>query len=409
MSPSIDVLPMPMHSAGASMLMAAGPACTAMASPFSAQAACFGSAATAMDAALPLAPACDAAGLCCADRAHPSGAPALPTSGGSTCSGLSSMDAMDSHNADTISAEEEEDAALDALLAAAACKPAAAALDLHQPLAAHGPTTFETPALPPAARAVLGLYGAGHIACGTPNGINAAASALIAAWGLSDTAYVYDLGEVARLYALWREALPRVQPFYAVKCNPEPGVIAMLDALGAGFDCASVQELERAAALGVPQDRIIFANPAKRPADFRYAASKGVEYTTFDCASELEKIAAGYKDFKCVLRIRCDDETCKINLGLKYGADPTDDVPALLALARDLGLQVVGVSFHVGSGCQNVSVYADAIRRAREAFDAAPAYGHADMHLLDVGGGFTAPYDPASAALFFRTAAVING
>jgi hypothetical protein len=41
-----------------------------------------------------------------------------------------------------------------------------------------------------------------------------------------------------------------------------------------------------------------------------------------------------------VLRIRCDDETCKINLGLKYGADPVEDVPALLARAAELGLEV---------------------------------------------------------------------
>jgi diaminopimelate decarboxylase len=87
--------------------------------------------------------------------------------------------------------------------------------------------------------------------------------------------------------------------------------------------------------------------------------------TTFDCVSELHKIAAGYPSFKCVLRIRCDDASAKINLGLKYGADMCD-VPMLLGLARDLGLQVVGVSFHVGSGCQNVGVYADAIAAARQ-------------------------------------------
>jgi ornithine decarboxylase len=90
-----------------------------------------------------------------------------------------------------------------------------------------------------------------------------------------------------------------------------------------------------------------------------------VEVTTFDCVSELHKIAAGYPSFKCVLRIRCDDASAKINLGLKYGADMCD-VPMLLGLARDLGLQVVGVSFHVGSGCQNVGIYADAIAAARE-------------------------------------------
>lgn len=34
-------------------------------------------------------------------------------------------------------------------------------------------------------------------------------------------------------------ALPRVTPHYAVKCNPEPALIRLLLALGAGFDCAS--------------------------------------------------------------------------------------------------------------------------------------------------------------------------
>jgi ornithine decarboxylase len=46
-------------------------------------------------------------------------------------------------------------------------------------------------------------------------------------------------------------------------------MLAMLNALGAGFDCASIAELEAIAGLGVPQSRIIFANPCKRPADFR--------------------------------------------------------------------------------------------------------------------------------------------
>jgi ornithine decarboxylase len=75
--------------------------------------------------------------------------------------------------------------------------------------------------------------------------------------------------QVSRLYEAWVTTMPRVMPFYAVKCNPEPSMVAMLAALGAGFDCASIQELQLAAAHGVPQDRIIFANPCKRPADFR--------------------------------------------------------------------------------------------------------------------------------------------
>jgi len=265
---------------------------------------------------------------------------------------------------------------------------------------------FNNQELSPAVQAVLEQYAAAPIGSGCTTGIANAAQQLIWESHIADTFYAYDLGEVARLYHTWCATMPRVKPFYAVKCNPDPGMVAMLNALGAGFDCASIQELERAAAHNVPQDRVIFANPCKRPADFRYAAEKGVEYTTFDCASELEKIAAWYPSFKCVLRIRCDDSEAKINLGLKYGADMSD-VPYLLQQARSLGLQVVGVSFHVGSGCQNVGVYAEAIESARQAFDAAAALGY-EMTLLDIGGGFTAPYNPETAELFRCTADVIN-
>lgn len=75
-----------------------------------------------------------------------------------------------------------------------------------------------------------------------------------------------DLGIVARLHAHFTTALPRVTPFYAVKCMPEPGLLRMLAALGAGFDCASEAELAAVLALGVPRERIIYAHPVKPPA-----------------------------------------------------------------------------------------------------------------------------------------------
>jgi ornithine decarboxylase len=235
----------------------------------------------------------DAAGLDCA--AAP---PAHAGSGGSSAMDCDAHGDQEDTTATAVVATAAAAAAglarctsLDALLAAAARKPAPAAAAALPPPPA--PARFVTPPLPPAARAVAGLYGATAVAGGAPDGIADAAGHLIAGWGLADTFFVYDLGEVARLHALWVATMPRVEPFYAVKCNPEPGIVAMLNALGCGFDCASVQELERAAALGVPQDRVIFANPCKRPADFRYAVERGVETTTFDCLEELKKIAAG--------------------------------------------------------------------------------------------------------------------
>lgn len=159
--------------------------------------------------------------------------------------------------------------------------------------------------------------------------------------------------------------MPSVMPFYAVKCYPEPAILRLLAALGTGFDCASKGEVEMMLKLGVHPSRIIFAHPCKRPCDIRYAREHGVEFTTFDTESELTKIANYNPGFKCVLRIRADDPEARVPLGLKYGANP-DEAGKLLATAKRLGLNVVGVSFHVGSACKNLATFSTAIEKARE-------------------------------------------
>jgi len=204
----------------------------------------------------------------------------------------------------------------------------------------------------------------------------------------------------------WKAAMPRVTPFYAVKCYPDPGILKLLMALGTGFDCASLGEVDMMLKLGVHPSKIIFAHPCKRPADIRYAKEHGVQYTTFDTLSELHKIAAMNPDFKCVLRIRADDPDARVPLGLKYGADVSEG-PKLLSTAKALGLQVVGVSFHVGSACKNLATFSGAIESARLIFDQAEALGY-KMELLDIGGGFTGHFDAHGNVMFGEIANTIN-
>ncbi len=54
-----------------------------------------------------------------------------------------------------------------------------------------------------------------------------------------DAFYVCDLGDVLKKQLRWVRALPRVTPFYAVKCNDSRAVVMTLASLGTGFDCAS--------------------------------------------------------------------------------------------------------------------------------------------------------------------------
>lgn len=96
---------------------------------------------------------------------------------------------------------------------------------------------------------MLARKGAGAELCcraGAAKCIEAYMEEVIAARKLEEPLYIVDLGRVVRLFEAWRRALPRVAPFYAVKCFTDKAVIATLAALGAGFDCASEYEVWRA-------------------------------------------------------------------------------------------------------------------------------------------------------------------
>lgn len=198
--------------------------------------------------------------------------------------------------------------------------------------------------------------------------------------------FVADLAQIYRQHMWWLRELPRIVPFYAVKCNPEPAVVRLLAALGTGFDCASNGEIEQIIGLGIPPSRIIYANPCKAASFVRRAAKQGVDMTTFDNLDELDKIKRYHPSCKLVVRVLTDDSKSVCQLGIKFGA-PLCDVPALLTRARELDLDVVGVSFHVGSGCYDPGAYRDALMRARTAFDMGAAEGYT-FDLLDIGGGF---------------------
>lgn len=204
--------------------------------------------------------------------------------------------------------------------------------------------------------------------------------------GDEDTFFVADLGEVYRQQLRWKLNLPRVKPFYAVKCNPDPKVLQLLAGLGNGFDCASKTEIEQVLNMGVDPSRIIYAQPCKTNSYVRYVAAHGVRQMTFDNADELHKIAKLYPGAELFLRILTDDSSSLCRLSLKFGA-ALDTTDSLLALARELGLDVVGVSFHVGSGASDPQAFLRAVQDADAVFGQAAAHGFR-LRTLDVGGGF---------------------
>ena len=139
--------------------------------------------------------------------------------------------------------------------------------------------------------------------------------------------------------------------------------------------------------MGVDPSRIIYAQPCKTKSYVRYAAQQGVKQMTFDNADELYKTKALFPNAELFLRILTDDSSSLCRLSLKFGAS-LDCTQELLELAKELDLNVVGVSFHVGSGASDPESFVKAVQDARVVFDQAADIGY-DMKTLDVGGGFT--------------------
>jgi ornithine decarboxylase len=195
--------------------------------------------------------------------------------------------------------------------------------------------------------------------------------------------------QVKANYTYLAEHLPGVKIHYAVKANPDRRLVETLIDLGSSFDVASDGEMLDLAAMGVAPERIIYANPIKTASGLATARKTGVRKFTFDSENEISRIAEVIPGGTVLLRIRVQNPEALVDLNKKFGAAP-EDALRLLSLARDHGLDVAGLCFHVGSQSTSAKAYLQAIKICRSLFDQAAAAG-LKLRYLDIGGGYPIP------------------
>ena len=197
---------------------------------------------------------------------------------------------------------------------------------------------------------------------------------------------VLSTEEIKRNYLLLRKYLPRVRVFYAIKANPDLHILKTMQELGASFDVASAGEINLLRSLGVAGEKMIYANPVKTKAGLDAFAQGQVTKMTFDSASEILKLKEHYPQAQVLLRLRIKNPQALVDLNKKFGADQ-EQALALLLQAQEAGLNVVGISFHVGSQTISAAPYKEALQVARELFEQAEKHG-LKLRVLDIGGGF---------------------
>ncbi len=177
--------------------------------------------------------------------------------------------------------------------------------------------------------------------------------------------------------------------FYAVKANPAPWIIEILRDAGMAFDVASIDEARRVRALA-PTATLGFMHPVKAPEAIREAYfDLGIRIFSLDTAEELDKILAAVgdaDDLTLCVRLAVANDHAKISLASKFGADE-DDAVLLLQRARQAAARL-GLCFHVGSQAMAPSAYGAALDGVERAVVRAGVI----VDVLDVGGGFPAPY-----------------
>ncbi len=227
--------------------------------------------------------------------------------------------------------------------------------------------------------------------------------------------FIVDHDALRKNYREFTRHLPRVQAYFAVKANSLPEIVRTLFKEGASFDVASMPEFNTVYEniKGMPGkkrqdwiwDKIIYANPIK-PESTLEELDQYKPLVTFDNVEEIHKIKKHAPNAGLALRLKVPNTGAMVELSSKFGASPGEAVDMILEADR-LGLTVEGISFHVGSQTTNFENYVQALSLTANIFKEAKDRGYTKMNLVDIGGGFPAPYD-ATVKPFRDLAKVIN-
>ncbi|WP_324805721.1 diaminopimelate decarboxylase [Sphingomonas sp. LY29] len=217
--------------------------------------------------------------------------------------------------------------------------------------------------------------------------------------------YVYSSATLVRHARIMKEALAGLgDPLiaYAVKANPNPAVLATLAREGLGGDIVSIGEYRRARAAGMPPEKILFSGVGKTAGEMAEALEGGVLQFNLESVEEAQTLSAvaeaAGRRAPIAFRINPDVEAgthAKITTGTadnKFGI-PAADAPDAFRAARDLpGLDVTGITVHIGSQLTSLSPLRSAFERLGSLLATLRDDGFT-LSIADLGGGLGVPYD----------------
>jgi ornithine decarboxylase len=198
-----------------------------------------------------------------------------------------------------------------------------------------------------------------------------------------------DKRVIQQKYEEFHQEFKETTIYYALKANPDQGILKLLRELGSGFEVSSKEEFESLLQLDISPHKIISSNPVKDQG-FIEAAYAGVELFVFDSDAEVEKLSRFAPGSKVCVRLSVSNEGSEWPLNKKFGVE-VEEAVELLKRAKMRGLRPEGITFHIGSQCIDPKSWVKAIEKAKVVWRLARDKG-LELNILNIGGGFPIEY-----------------
>lgn len=193
----------------------------------------------------------------------------------------------------------------------------------------------------------------------------------------------------------FRHAMPSIGINYAVKANPTPKIIQALIENGVSFDVASLVELETVlsasdmVSTNVDISKILYSNPVRSYAALKKSVACGVGMYVVDNETEIDKLKRAGAE-ACYIRLIVSNNNSTFPLMGKFGVS-LNRAKELLVYCKNKGVDVKGITFHVGSQCAKIDNWINGIKLAKIMFAEMIDMGFTP-DFLDLGGGFPIQY-----------------
>ena len=201
---------------------------------------------------------------------------------------------------------------------------------------------------------------------------------------------VFDLSVVRKNFNYLKSLYKNIEVFYAVKANPNKKILKLLNSLGSSFDCASIGEIESCINVKVSPEKISYGSTLKKECDIDKAFKLGVNLYAFDSYEELLKISKKAPSSNVFCRLMVPNGGAEWPLSKKFGCSHKT-AEKLILEAKKLGLNPIGISFHVGSQQLSLETWKKAISYASKVYKSL-SKKEIILSFLNLGGGMPTTY-----------------